>query len=375
MRMGKCQNCSREDRLTSLFSVNHALYCEPCANTLEVQLKQQKAPLQVTRPVDATICGLCGLDSGRTEFPLAGRVPLCQTCHPKVYNRDYPGWLKAGFALTLVLLVVALVHGAKYFKAGRQYFSGERLISKHQYSQAVPPLQAALAVAPECPKCRLLLAQANLLSGNPEEAFALVKGRNFEADELAGFQPDFDRADRAISQFNGAIELYEKKNIDAALAQLQEVEKLYPEWPEPAQAVHSIHMNEAFDRKDFDTFLQMAQADWDKKQDSSTAGLMASALACKYAITGQPEFSQRAQEMFATEGKLAITQGEKDSHAEFADRLHYRLTTREIVDKEEYDRRFRKKADAPEPKADQKTGAAPVQTQPEKTQIKEGKGQ
>jgi alkanesulfonate monooxygenase SsuD/methylene tetrahydromethanopterin reductase-like flavin-dependent oxidoreductase (luciferase family) len=49
----------------------------------------------------------------------------------------------------------------------------------------------------------------------------------------------------------------------------------------------------------------------------------------------------------ALEGKLATTPEQKASCEEFGDRLRYRLNTRDIIDKTEYDRRFRKKADGP----------------------------
>jgi hypothetical protein len=358
MRTGKCQTCSREDRIATFFHVNHGLYCEACANTLVGQLQQQKAPLEVTRAIDRSVCSACGADAGSAEFPVAGRVPLCPSCHQKVYDRDFPIWLKAGFALTLVLLVLALAHGAKYFKAGRQYFSGERLISGRKYAQAVAPLRAALAVAPECPRCRLLLSRADLLSGNPEEAFALVKGRKFESEQLAEFQPDFERADRAISLFNDATQQYEKKNMDGALSQLQQAAQVYPEWPEPVWAEHSIRIGQAFDRKDYEGFLQMTQADWDKDENSDTAGALSAAMACKYASSGQAEYKQRAEEMYALEGKLATTTAQKASYEEFGDRLRYRLNTRDIIDKTEYDRRFRKNADAPGKSTEQNANVA-----------------
>jgi hypothetical protein len=369
MRTGKCQTCGREDRITTFFHVNHGLHCEQCANTVVGQLQQQKAPLKVTRGIDRSVCSACGADAGSRDFPLAGRVPLCPACHEKAYNRDFPVWLKAGFALTVVLLVLALAHGAKYFKAGRQYFSGERLISGHKYAQAVAPLRAALAVAPECPKCRLQLAKADLLSGNPEEAFDLVKGRNFETDELAEYQPDFDRADRAIGLFNKATEQFNNKDMDGALAHLQQAAQIYPEWPEPALAEHSLRIGQAFLRKDYDGFLQLTQADWDKNENADSAGALSAALACKYALTGQEEYKQRAEEMYALEGKLATTPEQEASHEEFRDRLQYRLEKRDIIDKAEYDRRFRKKPDvAAKPATEPNEKAAGKATSDQKSQ-------
>jgi tetratricopeptide (TPR) repeat protein len=351
MRMAKCQSCNSEKPLSSLFSVNQQLYCETCANQAVGQLKQQKAPLEVSRAIDPSICVKCAADAGTGSFPLAGKLPFCPACREKVYNYDFPAWLKAGLALTLVLLVVALVHGAPYFRAGRQFFRGERLVSAHRYADAAAPLRAALAAAPECPKCRLLLAKADLLSGNPRDAYDVVKDRSFEKSDLsADVKADFQRVDQAIALYNDAGEQYKQKNYDTAIAKLQGAEKLYPEWPELVLAEHGIRVGQAFDRKDYDAFLQLAETDWKAQPTSDSASALSGALACKYAITGQEEYRRSSEEMLARARTLAVTPDEKEVVEEYSDRLRHRLSTREIIDKEEYDRRFRQKAEPPKGK-------------------------
>jgi len=351
MRTAKCQNCNSEKPLGSLFHVNQQLYCEPCANQVIGQLRQQKAPLQVTRGIDPSVCVKCCADAGSGEFPKAGKLPLCPTCHERAYNYDFPAWLKAGLAFTLVLLVVDLVHGERYFRAGRQFYRAEHLIANRKYADAVAPLRATIAVAPECPKCRLLLAKADLLNGDPNDAYEVIKDRKFEKSALfEEVKTHFNRVDRAQGLYKEAGEQYKQKNSDAALAKIQEAEKIYPEWRELALAERGIRIGQAFDRKDYDGFLQISEADWNKNQDYDAAASFASALACKYATTGQGEFRQRAEDMFAKAQALAKTPADRESLQEFSERLQYRLTTRDIIDKEEYARRFRQKTQPPKSK-------------------------
>ena len=368
MRTAKCQTCGREDRISSFFHVNHALNCESCANTLVTQLKQQKAPLSVTRATDNTVCSACGDDAVSGEFLLAGRAPVCPSCHEKVYNREFPVWLKAGFGFTLVLLVLALAHGTKYFKAGRQYFLGQRLMAQQHFGQAVGPLKATLAVAPECPNCRLLLAQSELLSGDLPEAFALVKGNQFEtSDTLTEVQGDFDRADKAVNLIDSAMDQYEHGHADTAIAQLHEAAKAFPQWPQPAAAEHYIQVGQTFDRNDYDGFLRMSQEDWSREHTPETAGQLSSAWACKYAVTGLAEYQQHAEDMMREAEKLSVTEEQKTSLKEYEERIRYRLTSRVIIDRIEYDRRFRKKTDEPgkQPKIEEKKDAPKESGDPE----------
>ena len=70
--------------------------------------------------------------------------------------------------------------------------------------------------------------------------------------------------------------------------------------------------------------------------------MISSALACKYAASGDTTFRQRSEEMLAKAKEL--TKGDKkilDGLAEFEERNHYRLETRQIISKSEYDQKFR----------------------------------
>jgi hypothetical protein len=70
---------------------------------------------------------------------------------------------------------------------------------------------------------------------------------------------------------------------------------------------------------------------------------MASALACKYAVTGDPAFRKQSEDTLAKAELLAQRSSEEKSAFEpLAERIRYRLATREILDTDEYNRRFGK---------------------------------
>jgi hypothetical protein len=51
-------------------------------------------------------------------------------------------------AFVLILLVVALLNGRKYFHAGRSLYVGERFVDEGHCEQALPYLEETVRVAP-----------------------------------------------------------------------------------------------------------------------------------------------------------------------------------------------------------------------------------
>jgi hypothetical protein len=64
---------------------------------------------------------------------------------------------------------------------------------------------------------------------------------------------------------------------------------------------------------------------------------LASAWACKHAQTGEPAFRERALECLEEAAKMA--QGDPQ-FTEYEDRIRHRLDSREIITRDEFQRRF-----------------------------------
>jgi hypothetical protein len=97
----------------------------------------------------------------------------------------------------------------------------------------------------------------------------------------------------------------------------------------------------AFERGDYETFLSIAQKQWEMWPRPETASVLASALACKYAVTGDPQYQKQSEDMLQEAERGSQQPDQKKSFAEYSERIRYRLASRQIIDKPEYDRKFR----------------------------------
>jgi tetratricopeptide (TPR) repeat protein len=266
-----------------------------------------------------------------------------------VQDWPYPQWLKLSLAGLLVLLAFALIHGRKYFQAGKDLYRGEQLVEKGDYKDALPYLKATIKLAPNSDKGALLTAKAALLSGDVQTAAQVLQGHNNGRFEKSD-KPEFLEVKRLWGNANTAFEKLDKASkLDAQDGNEVEAAKLvheavaaYPQLPYANLIVDEYDEGVAFAKKDYDTYLALAEKDWKLLPDTRTAAMISSALACKYATSGEATFRQRSEEMLAKAKELAKgDKGSLDRLAEFEERNRYRLETRQIISKTEYDRKFR----------------------------------
>ncbi len=344
-----CADCSRSLASQEAYELNGRIYCGPCVQKAAQRAKESGQPAGVTRYVDKSICARCSTDIGEGGGVELGSVRLCAPCATLVQDWPYPQWLKLSLAALLLLLIFALFHGRKYFEAGTNLYRGEQLVEKGQYQQALPYLKETLKIAPNSDKGALLTAKAALLNGDVLTASQALEGHNegkFENSDKPEFREVNDlwsRANRAIGELEQASKLEEQDGNEVEAAKLvHSAAALYPYIPHMDILLDQYDEGVAFAKKDFDAFLALAVKDWNDMPASSTAASLASALACKYAVTGDATFRQRSEEMVAKSKDLA--QGDKESLArlsEFEERNRYRLESRKIITKNEYDQEFR----------------------------------
>jgi hypothetical protein len=332
--------------MSSLYSVDDEIYCEPCANRRYDQIKAAGGISDVVAATDPTICARCGLDNGNSELLKTARLPLCMPCAQAVMERPFPTWLKASLAFLFALLLVALWHGRSYFKTGKLLVRGERLVDEQRYAEAISYLQPAVLSAPGCEKCILLLTKAQLLTGDVEGADKTLGNRQeFEKSELTDeVKGIWDRANQAMGIADGATKLAEQKKNEEAAERMREAARIFPEMKNLSIAAEVYEGSAAFDRKDYDGFEKSAESVWKQSPDSSgAAATLAGALACQYAVSGNSAYRQRAEQVLEQARVLAQSSPEdQQDYAEYAERIRHRLQSREIIDKGEYDRRFRK---------------------------------
>jgi hypothetical protein len=349
MRQGTCCECGLTTSIRSFYSFNGRIYCEPCVWKASREAKEKGEPSEYVSLTDNSVCARCGVSSGDAEHLVVGKLPLCATCAPQVSNWPYPVWLKASLAALMILLVFALMHGRKYFHAGRTMYIGERLVEESHYAEALPYLQETLRIAPESDKAVLLTAKAALKSGDIEAADKAIQGHSgghFEDGNDAAYlevRAIWDRATAAAEKADKAAKLVEEEGHSAEAAQLiHEAATSYPEAGGLAVSAEYLDESAAFDRKDYDAFLSIAQKIWKEHPSANTSAAVSSAMACKYAVTGDIAYRRQAEEMLGKAEQQA--QGDTEalkSFQEYAERIRFRLDKRQIMDKKEYDQKFR----------------------------------
>jgi hypothetical protein len=359
MRQATCCQCGLTTTVRSFYAMDGKTYCEPCVWKAAREAKESGKPANYVPLPDNSICARCGAYSGDNAYhALVGNAPLCGACSTQIADWPYPSWLKISLATLLVLLVVGLLHGRKYFHAGRTMYQGERLVEQGQYAKAVPLLQETVRIAPQSDKAVILTAKAALLSGEYEIAQKAIQGHNggHFNDPGADFrevEQIWDRATRALKEADQAVKVQaqEGKAADAA-RMMHEAAAAYPEAPGLAMLAEAFDEGAAYERRDYDGFVAIAQKQYNEHPGTQTAAALASALACKYAASGDPTYRARAEQMLETAIKDAQSNpaAAKDFQ-EYVDRTRYRIDSRQIISKQEYDRRFAK-GQPQAPKAD-----------------------
>lgn len=351
MKQTTCSRCKAGFPLQNTFAYNGQSYCESCAPTIAREAKDVGQTATFARNVDGSVCALCGTENpSGSDFPYRKKLPFCEKCGPKVERWPYPTWLKLSLAGLVLLLAASLIHGRTYFHAGREMYLGERLVKQSKYAEAVPHLQEAVRIAPGSDKAVLLLAKAALKIGDVETASKALQGHEegkFENGQDADFlelKALWDRAIAAMKKGHEASVLAEQDGKEVEAAKLmREAAGQYPESKDLARAVKNYDAGVAFAQKDYDRYLSFMQQDFSEQQDAMSAGAVASAWACKYAVTGNPEFRQQAEAFLQKAEEFARADAAQEKELEeYMPRIRYRIDSREIITRSEYDKRFRK---------------------------------
>jgi tetratricopeptide (TPR) repeat protein len=279
-----CSQCACELNIKDAYEFNERIYCRRCVQIAVQHAKGTGQPVGVTRYVDKSVCARCNTYLGESGGVAAGPMRLCLPCSELVQNWPYPQWLRFRFAALLLLLVVALAHGRRYFEAGRNLYHGEQLVEKGEYAEALPYLRATMQIAPNSDKGALLAAKAALLSGDVATADSVLSGHNGGRFENAD-SPQFREVDALWKRATSALdELDKAKKLGAIDGKETEAAKLahhaatvYPELQDINLLLDYYDDAVAFANKDYDGFLATAEKDWNAVPAFRTATMLASA--------------------------------------------------------------------------------------------------
>lgn len=228
------------------------------------------------------------------RFPLGiiySQVTSQTACKP------IPRWAKVSLALLLLLAALSFVRGWRFLAGHREM------------KQAAKALEAGDFVE----GARLMSSAARRIPEDPELAYAATLARAME----------FIRQERSAE----------------ALPLLLSFKAHYREPRVLDSLIVQAEMAAAFERKDYDAFMDKAQSAAAGHPGTVDAFLMlASAYGCKYALTGELEYKNLT--LHNLEQAKRIAGPESAALADIEQRLAHRLVTREILGPSEFKRRY-----------------------------------
>jgi hypothetical protein len=295
MRNIACEQCTKSVPQGSAFRVFDRVLCEACA-TADLQARTEVPEGSVSRVHDPTVCGVCGYDGGTVELATVGEIPVCEPCEGKLRNRPYPLWVKAALAAVLALTMVAMVRNYRFFHGYFVAKQAERAAAKRNFELAAAQMESAAKAIPESKPYRY--------GANVYKAFALMQG------------------DRSAE----------------ALPILEEIARQTPGEPTIRKLVLQADVGVAFDAKDYARMVKSCKELAEMNPDQRMAKLaLASAYACQFAARGDEEARKEAASRLPSAEERATISPEEQK---YVNRIEHRLTTREIINSKEFERRF-----------------------------------
>lgn len=247
------------------------------------------------RPANA--CFRCGTDYGSVALPRIAGLPVCDVCARLLRNRPFPDWIKGAFGALIILVVLAFLYNQRFFFAHIEVLRGLHELKSGNLEGAVPLFDAAAERVPDEPELR------------------------------------------GAARYFQAVLLVNQEHASEAIPLLKEALAIEPGNPAYTLALLEAEASLAYERKDYDRFLEAEQTLAKRQPDDPVAALgVASAHACKYAVAGDKAVRTLAEQQIGIASKMKGADGPQ--FAEYLDRIRYRLETREIISRSEYRRRF-----------------------------------
>jgi tetratricopeptide (TPR) repeat protein len=298
MKQVACSECQQLAPMSETLLVKQQHVCSGCIEGVLSQAAEKGiTKADVFRASDPTVCTQCKTDNGNEELPRLAGLPVCETCGERFRNRPYPAWLKLSFAALVGLAIFSFAWNWRFMAAFREMRQLARAMKAQDVDKAADCAERAAHHLPEFPE---MAAGASLYRG-----MAL----------LSHNQPA--KAVECLRKAKGA-------HVDLG--------------PAVDQMLVHAEASAAFDTKNYDEFLAKSKILATRWPSASTVAALASAYACKYAVTGSEEFRKQAEENLKKAMRMA---GPKDADAqEYQSRIQFRIDTREIISQDEFKRRF-----------------------------------
>lgn len=296
MKLTQCTICNKTDvPLNESIGIDHKTYCADCFNTSFPDKEELKGKL-IEQEADPTICASCGQDFGDTILKKISRYPICDPCSVAINNRAFPGWVKLFLAALLLIVLFSFYWNWRFYAAFNNIKASNLAFQQANYAEAASLMQSASKKIPEVPDV---------------DAFA--------------------------SYFSGIALLKEDKPVEA-LAEFNKCKDVMPGEANLKNLILQAEMGTGFETKNYTQFLAASR---ELLQEDTTSAMLlasvASAYACIYADKGVDSVKTLALDYL----QKARATGDTSADARnYFMRIEHRIFTREIVEKEEFDKKY-----------------------------------
>jgi hypothetical protein len=298
-------------------------------------------------------------------------------------RRPFPPWVKAAGLVVLALMAVSLARNWRFFQGYVEIQRARRQMEAGRPKAAHELMVSAVTHVPERPELSQVAAYYEAFAvagdGDHERAYELISAvaranagdhflegqvREFDALRYLGrarqaardrqFAKASDLAGEAASRLPDhpfiplerdvyrGLDLVNNDRSAEALAIFRRIQQAEPKFEAIAELIASADLGAAFEAKDYDAFLSKSRAFRDAEPNNVWAvGGLASALACKYAVTGESSFKAESMRCLEEARGLGGRLPDANEFREYEERILHRIETRQIIPKKEYDRLYR----------------------------------
>ena len=289
-----CQNCKRTIPLNDTYKVEETICCADCLEQVVKSKKTGKKLPKFERQTDPTVCFNCRFDNGQQELGKIINLPVCKKCSDFFYNRPFPVWIKASLGIVVALVIFAFVYNFRFINSIYKIKAADTAFQKGDSERAYKLQNAAARLVPEEPGLQL------------------------------------------ISSFYEGVYLLSKENYKGAIDNFNKCKSLNEELVD--YFIKEAMTGQAFNDKDYDSFLKYAMEIHNKYPNVPMhIASVASAYACKYAVTSDSQFKEKSLEYM---GKATQVAGADEDFKNYEQRIKHRLHTKEIISGEEFAKRY-----------------------------------
>jgi len=290
-----CFVCKKENvPFEDAHEINKAHYCTEC-----VEKETQTEPTTEVGPDDTlneSVCAFCNTEHEGKILPKHSVYPICDNCKTDLDKSIFPLWVKLFFAGVLALVIFSIFWNWRFFSAYNDIKKSNSYYTSADVAKAAGYMQHA---AENVPESKDVVAMASYFT---------------------------------------ALKLLQEDKSAAALVELEKCKDLPEESFHINQLTLQAEMGVGYDTRDYNLFLKAAKDNLQLDTTQSYAwASVASAYACLYAQKGADSLKTLALRNLKTAKSIDSVSAE---YKEYSGRILYRLNTKNIINKQEYDKLY-----------------------------------